>query len=53
VRNRKILSVDDDADVASTFRMILEMNGFEVDSYTSPISALFNKTIRSECLYVT
>jgi FixJ family two-component response regulator len=34
--------VDDDADVTSTFKMILEMNGFEVDAYTSPLSALSN-----------
>jgi two-component system, OmpR family, response regulator ChvI len=34
--------VDDDSDVVSTFQMILEMNGFEVEAYTSPISALSN-----------
>jgi FixJ family two-component response regulator len=39
-RPRKILLVDDDADVVSTFRMILEMNNFEVDAYTSSVSAL-------------
>jgi two-component system, OmpR family, response regulator ChvI len=39
---RKILLVDDEADVVSTFQMILEMNGFEVEAYTSPISALSN-----------
>jgi FixJ family two-component response regulator len=32
--------VDDDSDVTSTFKMILEMNGFEVDAYTNPLSAL-------------
>jgi two-component system, OmpR family, response regulator ChvI len=32
--------VDDDADIISTFKMILEMNGFEVDAYTNPLSAL-------------
>jgi two-component system, OmpR family, response regulator ChvI len=42
VTRRKILLVDDDADVISTFQMILEMNGFEVEAYTSPISALSN-----------
>jgi two-component system response regulator VanR len=41
-RPRKILVVDDDADVTSTFKMVLEMNGFEVDAYTSPLSALSN-----------
>jgi FixJ family two-component response regulator len=41
LRPRKILVVDDDdADLTSTFKMILEMNGFEVDAYTSPLSAL-------------
>ncbi len=34
--------MDDDADVVSTFQMILEMNGFEVEAYTSPIFALSN-----------
>jgi DNA-binding NtrC family response regulator len=41
-RRRKILLVDDDTDVVSTFQMILEMNGFEVEAYTSPTSALSN-----------
>ncbi|HKG29776.1 MAG TPA: hypothetical protein VKA91_00775 [Nitrososphaeraceae archaeon] len=31
-RPRKILVVDDDADLVSTFKMILEINGFEVDA---------------------
>jgi DNA-binding NtrC family response regulator len=34
--------VDDEADVVSTFKMILEMNNFEVDGYTNPLSALSN-----------
>jgi PleD family two-component response regulator len=42
VRPRRILLVDDDADIISTFKMILEMNGFEVDAYTSPLSAFRN-----------
>ena len=41
-RPRRILVVDDDTDVVSTFKMILEMNGFEVDAYTSPTLALSN-----------
>ena len=41
-RPRRILVVDDDTDVISTFKMILEMNGFEVDAYTSPTLALSN-----------
>jgi two-component system, OmpR family, response regulator ChvI len=39
---RKILLVDDEADIVSTFKMILEMNNFEVDGYTNPLSALTN-----------
>jgi FixJ family two-component response regulator len=41
-RPRRILLVDDDADIISTFKMILEMNGFEVDAYTSPTLSLSN-----------
>jgi DNA-binding NtrC family response regulator len=39
---RKILLVDDEADIVSLFKMILEMNNFEVDGYTNPLSALSN-----------
>ena len=39
---RKILLVDDEADIVSTFKMILEMNNFEVEGYTNPLSALSN-----------
>lgn len=41
-KRRKILLVDDDTDVVSTFQMILEMNGFEVEAHTSSTSALSN-----------
>lgn len=41
-RPRKILVVDDDADIVSTFKLILEINGFEVEAYTNPLSALSN-----------
>jgi DNA-binding NtrC family response regulator len=37
---RKILIVDDDFDLTSMFKMVLEMNGFEVDAYNDPLSAL-------------
>lgn len=37
---RRILLVDDESDVISVFKMILEMNGYEVDAYTSPLTAL-------------
>jgi DNA-binding NtrC family response regulator len=39
---RKILIVDDEAEIVSIFKMILEVNDFEVDGYTNPESALFN-----------
>jgi DNA-binding response OmpR family regulator len=39
---RKILIVDDEPDITSTFDMILQMNGFEVDSYSDPLLALSN-----------
>ena len=37
---RKILIVDDDFDLTSMFKMVLEMNGFEVDAYNDPLLAL-------------
>lgn len=39
-KSQRILLVDDEADIISTFKMILEMNGFEVDAYDSPLAAL-------------
>jgi PleD family two-component response regulator len=39
---RKILIVDDEPDITSTFDLILEMNGFEVDTYNDPSLALSN-----------
>ena len=38
--SRKILIVDDEPDITSTFDMILQMNGFEVNSYNDPLLAL-------------
>ena len=40
--NNRILVVDDEGDVISVFKMILEMNGFEVDAYDNALSALDN-----------
>jgi DNA-binding response OmpR family regulator len=40
--SKKILLVDDEADVISLFKMVLEMNGFEVDAYNDPLEALSN-----------
>jgi DNA-binding NtrC family response regulator len=34
--------VDDEADVVSLFKMVLEMNGFEIDAYSDPEAALSN-----------
>jgi CheY-like chemotaxis protein len=39
---KRILIVDDEPDVISVFKMVLEMNGFEVDAYDNPLSALDN-----------
>jgi two-component system, OmpR family, response regulator ChvI len=39
---KKILLVDDEADLISVFKMILEMNGYEVDAYNNPLEALSN-----------
>ena len=39
---RKILIVDDEPDITSSFDMILQMNGFEVDTYNDPFLALSN-----------
>src|SRR5918995_4206587 len=40
--SKRILLVDDETDVISLFKMVLEMNGFEVDAYTDPVAALSN-----------
>ena len=39
---RRILIVDDEPDIISVFKIVLEMNGFEVDTYNDPLSALAN-----------
>jgi two-component system, OmpR family, response regulator ChvI len=39
---RKILIVDDEPDITSSFDMILQMNGFEVDAYNDPLLGLSN-----------
>jgi DNA-binding NtrC family response regulator len=39
---KRILLVDDEADVISLFKMVLEMNGYEVDAYNDSLEALFN-----------
>ena len=38
----KILVVDDEPDLTFGCRMVLELHGFEVDSYNDPVKALSN-----------
>jgi DNA-binding response OmpR family regulator len=40
--NKKVLLVDDEPDLNLTLKMTLEENGFKVDSFTDPLSALEN-----------
>jgi CheY-like chemotaxis protein len=39
---KKVMVVDDEPDVISVLEIVLEANGFEVDSFTDPIAALKN-----------
>jgi two-component system response regulator ChvI len=41
-KDKRILIVDDEPDIISVFKMVLEMNGFEVDAYNDPLLALSN-----------
>jgi DNA-binding response OmpR family regulator len=41
-KNKRILLVDDEPDVTYTLEIVLEINGFMVDSYTDPTVALSN-----------
>jgi len=40
--NRRVLLVDDEPDVILTLKIVLEENGFKVDSFTDPLLALQN-----------
>jgi DNA-binding response OmpR family regulator len=40
--NKRVLIVDDEPDVILTLKMVLEENGFKVDSFTDPLLALQN-----------
>jgi CheY-like chemotaxis protein len=42
---KKIMIVDDEPDVISVLEIVLNDNGFEVDSFTDPIAALKNYTV--------
>jgi CheY-like chemotaxis protein len=43
-RIKRILLVDDEYDVSLVMKLVLEKNGFKVDSYTNPSEALENFT---------
>ena len=40
--NKRVLLVDDEPDLNLTIKMVLEQNGFKVDSFTDPVSAFEN-----------
>ena len=40
--NSRILVVDDEPDAALVYKIVLEHNGFKVDSFTDPLLALSN-----------
>ena len=40
--NKRVLLVDDEPDLNLTLKMVLEANGFKVDSFTDPLLALQN-----------
>ena len=46
--NKTVLVVDDESDVNLTLKMVLEENGFNVDSFTDPLLALENIKRESE-----
>ena len=46
--NKTVLIVDDESDVNLTLKMVLEENGFKVDSFTDPLLALENIKRESE-----
>ena len=44
-KGKKLLIIDDESDITFTIKNILEDNGFKVDSFNDPISALNNYQI--------
>jgi DNA-binding response OmpR family regulator len=40
--NKRVLIVDDEPDIILTLKIVLEENGFKVDSFTNPLLALEN-----------
>ncbi|HEX2124706.1 MAG TPA: response regulator, partial [Nitrososphaeraceae archaeon] len=49
--NKRVLLVDDEPDLNLTLKMVLEENGFKVDSFTDPLSALENFKGESAGMY--
>jgi DNA-binding response OmpR family regulator len=49
--NKRVLLVDDEPDINLTLKMVLEENGFKVDSFTDPLSALENFKGESADMY--
>ena len=49
--NKRVLIVDDEPDLNITLKMVLEENGFKVDSFTDPLSALENFKGESAGMY--
>ena len=49
--NKRVLIVDDEPDLNLTLKMVLEENGFKVDSFTDPLSALENFKEESDGMY--
>jgi DNA-binding response OmpR family regulator len=49
--NKRVLLVDDEPDLNLTLKMVLEENGFKVDSFTDPLSALENFKGESAGIY--
>jgi DNA-binding response OmpR family regulator len=49
--NKRVLLVDDESDINLTLKMVLEENGFKVDSFTDPLLALKNFRKESAGMY--
>ena len=42
IRGKRILIIDDDGDITNLFKIFLEYDGYNVDSFTDPIDALYS-----------
>ena len=52
MRKNRILIVDDEDDINLLFKMVLEDNGFKVDTFNDPLTALQNFTAGSYDLLI-